>query len=297
MAQWVTGFCDRSGSFGLTMYRKGTSWHFKVVFEVLLNIKDIHILETLKSFFGVGKIYVTNTTATYRVTGFSNLTVIINHFIAYPLISSKHVVFTLWSEAVNLIGTSQHLVPSTFAYIQTIYAALGRGPSAAVMQAFPSLTPMVLPTHTVTVTSNNINPWWISGYLTLYCSFILTIAGGGWGDSVYNRHMFTVSFTMLDFALAEVISSHIGLSLYVRTNEQRVDVMSQSMKEALNLIDFLDVYPLQSYKQEHYEVWQQYVKDLSDDQFDDLQRRSSNPGPGRFRYYNKLADRLANLRR
>lgn len=48
-------------------------------------------------------IYITKTTVAtpYRVTGFSNLTVIFNDFIVYPLVSSKLEVFTLSSKVVN----------------------------------------------------------------------------------------------------------------------------------------------------------------------------------------------------
>jgi len=59
-AHWVTGFCDRSASFGLTMYKKDRKWYFKVVFEVLVDLKDIKLLEELQTFFGVGRIYQTS---------------------------------------------------------------------------------------------------------------------------------------------------------------------------------------------------------------------------------------------
>lgn len=154
---------------------------FKVVFEVLVDLKDLKLLEELQTFFGVGRIYQTTKNATFRVGSVSELMVIIDHFTNYPLISPKLVTFTLWSEVVRLIHTSQHLVPETFSYIQSVYAALGRGASKAVMQAFPTLTPLTLPTYTLPVAVHAINPWWISGYLTLYGTFDLKIETSGWG--------------------------------------------------------------------------------------------------------------------
>ena len=94
---WVTGFCDRSGSFGLTIFKRYDRWYFKVTFEILLDIKDIALLETLQSFFGVGKIYSQKTTAVYRVTRYKDLLILIDHFKAYPLVSPKLLVFQLFT--------------------------------------------------------------------------------------------------------------------------------------------------------------------------------------------------------
>lgn len=231
MPQWVTGFCDRSASFGLTLYSNKGKWAFKLVFEVLVDVKYLYCLEYLKNFFGVGKIYVVNKTATFRVTAISDLfpisdgnLVIINHFSRNPLISPKMITYALWAEVVNLIWAKKHLNTNTFEYILSIYAALGRGASKAAMQAFPTLTPISLPSYIVPVSVDTINPWWISGYLTLYCSFSLSVTGGGWKESVYNkfRHSFSFSFNILSLGLAQVIASFLLVSCYVRTSEQRV---------------------------------------------------------------------------
>lgn len=215
-----------------TVYRKDSKRYFKVVFEVLVDIKDIALLEVLKDFFGVGRIYTTKKYATYRVASVSDLMVIINHFTAYPIISPKGVIFMLWSEVVRLIHSSQHHVPETFNYILSIYPALGRAASDAIMQAFPGLTLVSQPTNTLPITLTTINPWRISGYLTLYCTFTLKIEGVGWGkdEDVYNkfRHLFSVGFDIKSLELAQLISSYIGISCYVRAYEQRVDVMAQS---------------------------------------------------------------------
>lgn len=161
----------------------------------------------------------------------------------------------------------QHLTTSGFSYIQTIYAALGRGASDAVMQAFPNLIPITLPSYVVPVTAETINPWWISGYLTLYCSFGLSVTAGGWGSDYYRKfqHSFDVSFKIIALPLAQVISEYIGIQLYVRSDNLRVDVMSQSMEHAQNVIGFFDSYPLQSYKADQYAIWRKYVDTLGNE--------------------------------
>lgn len=295
MGNWVTGLCDRSGSFALIMVRKGKAkrWTYQVSFELLVNLKDSYLLEALKDFLKVGRIYTTGTTATFRVTGYTDLIVIMNHFIAFPLVSSKAQSFKLWSEAVHLIGTKQDADPATFAYIMTLYAALGRGASNAVMEAFPDLTPIAVPEHTLTVTDETLDPWWVSGYLTLYCSFGLSVAGGGWGNSMQMkfRHTWSVSFKSIDQALAELMGAYLGVSVLVRSDGLRVDLQSRSLDQALGLVGFLEAYPLQSYKKDHFEVWRAYVVALDDDRSEDLQRRRvPNQSLRRFSYYSSLIE-------
>jgi hypothetical protein len=300
MPHWITGFCDRSGSFGLTMYQSKGKWYFKVVFEVLLDIKDVALLETLKEFFGVGHIYLQKTTAVYRVASLDELMAIINHFNAYPLISTKRVVFSLWSKVVDFIRTSKHKLPDTFNYIYSVYAALGRGPSTAAKQAFPSLTPISLPSYTVPVKLEDLNPWWVSGYLTLYCSFGLKIeAAGGWDKDIYNkfRHTFKVSFDNASLSLAHLIADFIGIPYYVRSDGERVDVMAQSSQEVNNVVSFLDDYPLQSYKNAQYDIWRTYVQSITIDRESDIQRRLKHQPIDRFDYYSKLIDQFYAKRR
>jgi hypothetical protein len=304
MGHWVTGFCDRSAAFGLSMSRKGgiRNWYFQLSFEIRVNIKDSYLLEALKDFFKVGKIYTSGDSVLYRVTGYSDLTVIINHFTSFPLVSSQYASFKLWSEAVTLIGTNQHREAGTFSYLLTIYAALGRGASKAVLEAFPDLTPITVPQHTLTIGSDTLNLWWLSGYLTLYCHFGLSIAGGGWGQSTYNkyRHSFNVSFDIIELPLAELICATLGLSLIKRSNGLRVDAQSRSLDQALNLTDFFDAYPLQSYKQEHFEVWREYVDNLDyHRRFLELQHRALTTPltHNRFEQFAKLVTKLYKLRR
>lgn len=126
------------------MYSSNGKWRFKVTFDILVSLNNIHQIEKLKTFFGVGKIYTTSINATYRVASIKELIVIIQHFTSYPLISPKLITFKLWAEVVNLINAVNS---ETFHYIITIYAAIGRGASKAVQDAFPELAPISLPAY------------------------------------------------------------------------------------------------------------------------------------------------------
>lgn len=94
-----------------------------------------------------------------------------------------------------------------------------------------------------------------------------------------------------------MIGAYLGLSVIVRT-DGRVDVESASLNEAQGLIAFFDKYPLQSYKQEQFDLWRVYVESLEDDRFNDRQRkRRPFQSEYRFSYYAALFDKFDKLRR
>ena len=129
--------------------------------------------------------------------------------------------------------------------------------------------------------------------------FVLSVTDSGWGNSTYNhfRHFWTASFKAINQPLAEVIGAYLGVGVILRS-DGRVDVESATLDHALSLIAFLDAYPLQSYKQGHFEVWRVYVESLEDDRFIGLQRkRLPNQSEDRFSYYASLSDELRKLQR
>lgn len=73
---------------------------------------------------------------------------------------------------------------------------------------------------------------------------------------MYNkfRHIFSFSFKIDSLALAQVIALYLSISCYVRNDSQRVDVMSQSLAEALEVVVFFTLYPLQSHKSNEFTI-------------------------------------------
>jgi hypothetical protein len=53
----------------------------------------------------------------------------------------------------------------------SIYAAIGRGVSKTVAEHFPNLQPVSLPKYELTTTVEQLECSWISGHLTVYCTF------------------------------------------------------------------------------------------------------------------------------
>lgn len=181
----------------------------------------------------------------------------------------------------------------------TIYAALGRGPSKAVMESFPNLIPIQLPAYILPVNYNSINCWWISGYFTLYCTFSLRIERGGWKDSVYNkfRNDFSPGFNIDVLPLVKLLAEIFGCSYYLHSEGDRVILMAQSTKECDEICNFFKTYPLQSYKQKQFLVWRKYIESITRDRLRDVQRSRLNGSTDRTKYYSNLIKLLSSLSR
>jgi LAGLIDADG endonuclease len=278
---WVTGFCDRSACFSIIVSLRKSSgkWEVRPVFEVLASIKHLAVLERIGGFFGpqrgprsgVGKIYIVGSNASYRVTKLSELVnVIIPHFIAYPLLTSKTVTFTVWALAVSLFEQGAplgdtlpprgeqgaHKTTNGFMQIISIYAAIGRGASEAVLAHFPNLIPYTLPAYTLAVTSLTLN-----GYCTLYCDFSCYVTAGLWKVDPYHklRIQFCMSCNVTELLLMQVVAEYLGANLYLRADGERVDLNIANLESALSLVNFFNQYPLQSAKHAQFLVWGQFV--------------------------------------
>ena len=94
---FITGFSDGEGCFSLTFIksnlisandRKG--YKLKFNFSIGLHKKDSALLEMIIAYFGVGKIYKDRKDyIRYQVGSLEDLSVIINNFDSYPLITKK----------------------------------------------------------------------------------------------------------------------------------------------------------------------------------------------------------------
>ena len=111
---YVTGFVEGEGTF--TYSRSGTKKQlFGMYFGIKLTGEDSAILEDIRDYFGVGKIYdvrarmplgtndgYTKFARYYRVTSVSDLSIVIDHFDEYPLRGVKAQSFAVWRQMVDL---------------------------------------------------------------------------------------------------------------------------------------------------------------------------------------------------
>lgn len=147
---FIAGFADAESSFSFSIvktdeYKAG--WYIRPSFQIELSDKDIPLLESIRSFMGVGNIVISKRgTASYSVRNIKDLTnVIIPFFDKYNLITQKQADFELFKQIINLINNKKHLTEEGFNEIISIRASLNNGLSPKLLEYFPNITPVNRP--------------------------------------------------------------------------------------------------------------------------------------------------------
>ena len=138
----MTGFSDAEGCFHLSILKRSepkTGWQVRLEFQISLHIKDITLLETFRSFFGVGSLYNSGSMAYFRVISIKDLTIIVNHFKDFPLKSQKAADFLLFEKAFDLIKLKKHLEGlEGLEQLVAIKASMNHGLSDQLQKGFPN---------------------------------------------------------------------------------------------------------------------------------------------------------------
>ena len=125
---FLTGFSDGEACFLVNIYKSSkhkTGWGARATFEIGLDLKDLPILNRIKSYLGVGNVTSrTNGSCVYSVQSIKDLDVLIEHFDKYPLITKKGVDYLLFKKAVNLIKNKEHLTMKGLRKIVSIRASM-----------------------------------------------------------------------------------------------------------------------------------------------------------------------------
>lgn len=144
---FVTGFTDAEGCFMVSIYKRienKTGWQIKPEFKIGLHSKDLHILEKIQSYFGIGKIITKDTRASFEVKNLKEISeVIIPHFELYPLISEKFADYCLFKSTVELLLRKEHLTKEGLIKIVSLKSSLNRGLTLDLEESFPNVVPEV----------------------------------------------------------------------------------------------------------------------------------------------------------
>lgn len=174
---WVTGFVDAEGSFIIIVCRQpgSTGWRVSPLFTLHLHVKDLALLYKIKSFFGIGKIYVGKKSISFTVKRFDEIVnIVIPHFIKYPLRSAKSIDFNLWSQCVEIMTKKEHLTILGLNKIVGLKSALNKGLSEDLVKSFPNVNFMKRPIFEMT--GEPLNPYWVSGFTEGDGSFYISIS-------------------------------------------------------------------------------------------------------------------------
>lgn len=122
-------------------------WHVEFVFSIHLHSRDLPLLKEIQAYFGgIGRIAEGTNHCGYYVSSIEQLTtVIIPHFIKYPLITQKLADFLLFKAVVNMVNTKEHLTMKGLQKIVSLKASINLGLNDELKAAFPDTVPILRP--------------------------------------------------------------------------------------------------------------------------------------------------------
>lgn len=125
---FISGFIDAEGCFHVSVVEHKNlkiGYSVRVIFQISLHEKDKALLDSIKDYFGVGKVIARKDGVYYyQVTQIKDLLLILDHLAKYPLITQKRVDCELFKEVVYLMMEKKHLTKEGLAKIVNIKAAM-----------------------------------------------------------------------------------------------------------------------------------------------------------------------------
>lgn len=253
MNPWFfTGFSDGEASFIIYIQKTDKikiGWATWVAFEININDRDLSILKDIKSYLGVGKInQKSNGTCVYNVRSFKELSVIIDHFDKYPLLTQKRADYLLFKSAFEIIKIKEHLTEKGFHKILAIRASINKGLPPALKEIFPNITPSVRPS---VLDSKVTDPNWLAGFTTAEGCFLVRVM-----NKPNNNTLVLLQFKLTQHSRDEQffrsLVDYLGCGrIYV--NERSVDFFITKFNDITDkLIPLFLKYPIQGVKYLNY---------------------------------------------
>lgn len=151
----------------------------RLIYQISTHTSDIVILQRLKEYFNnKGEVFEAAGYVHFRVTNLKDIQeVLIPHFSAYPLQSTKVVSYTLFKQVAAIISNKEHLTLDGFKKVLGLKGALYKGLDAAAVVKDSRFSDIV-PFDTSNVFVKNtfkLSPYYIAGFVAAYCSFYLIV--------------------------------------------------------------------------------------------------------------------------
>jgi hypothetical protein len=244
---WITGFSDAESSFYISIGKNNNvklGWAVKAIFEINLHLKDKKILENIKNYFGgVGNILTKENSVCYRISN-KELSVLIEHFNNYPLITKKRADFELLKRVVDLIKNKEHLTILGLNTIISIKASMNKGLREELKIYFPNITPVKRPIVDVAIIKN---PNWLAGFASGEACFSINIAKSLNMKTGYRVWLsFKITQHSRDEELLKSLVKYFNCgSCYFNSKQDVGDFITSSLSDiSKNIIPFFEKYPI-----------------------------------------------------
>lgn len=247
---FLTGFADAESCFTLSIFKdssKALGWRVRTLFTIELHEKDIALLELIRDFFGVGKIYSPRSTIKqFKVTTVKDLQVILDHFNKFPLITKKRVDFELFKAAVSLISSKEHLSKEGFEKLLSIRSSLNLGLTSVLAEYFPNVQRY----FTLESWDNSIqDPNWLAGFASGEACFFVHIAKSQTtklGESVQLK--FNITQHSRDEFLIKSLADFFNCGKVYSYPDKTSFNITSWLELNNNLIPFFNKYPIKGTK-------------------------------------------------
>lgn len=225
-SNYITGFSDGESSFHISILKKkGYKVGYQVlpIFTIQLHIKDLGLLNKLKSYFGVGVITIKgrSNSAIYSVQSIKDITnSIIPHFDKYPLLTQKKADYILFKQVIDLMNVGKHLTREGLAEIVGIKASMNKGLNESLKKEFHYVLPVQRPEVKIDLNSFLVNPDWLIGFVEAEGCFICLVRKN---PSHLLGYQVTLSFSLTqhirDLDLMTSLKEKIGLGkIYINSS-------------------------------------------------------------------------------
>jgi hypothetical protein len=142
---YITGFADGESFFLINIRSKSqmkTGYSIELVFNIKLHLKDKELIENIQNYFGVGTVGETSDGCIqYRVCSIKDLSIIIDHFNKYPLLTQKQADYLLFKKTFEKLKNKEHLTMLGLGEILSIKNAMNLGLTDSLQKAFPDIIP------------------------------------------------------------------------------------------------------------------------------------------------------------
>lgn len=261
---WVTGFVDAEGNFTIKPTKTPTTkigYTVRILFQITLHPSDQNILYRLKDYFKIGDIIHTEHYVSYRITKLSDiLTILIPHFMNYPLQSTKTISFFLFNAAAIAISNKEHITLEGYKKVLSYKAGLKKGLDATIFQnrEFMDVTPYN--TDNITIgTKMNLDPNYVAGFVAGDGSFFISKPSltGKWPN--YDA-TFSVAQDKKDLDLLERRMLALGCGSIKQGGNNMIGLSVRNKKELYDIvIPFFTKYSLNNEKSQDFYAFSQAV--------------------------------------
>lgn len=254
-----SGLSDGEATFNVIIDEvksRKLGYRVQAKFQIGLHIKDIYILNLLKSYLGgIGSIHIypKSDRVIYSIDSIDHLLILISFFDKYPLLTQKFADYTLFKEVVNLINTKAHLTLDGLNKIINIKASINKGLSDKLKSQFPNYVPVPRP---VVSTTSIPHPAWIAGFASGEGNFDVRTPKATNKTGVRVQLRFRISQHIRDINLLNLMVKYLGGVGLISTTDSAVYFTVVNFSDISNvIIPLFNKYPILGIKSNDFNDW------------------------------------------